>query len=179
MTPPEPSADHRDALRTGRSAASQLVFEVSTSAGGIYGLIVVSGVIVVTRNLAGSSWEALLAVVGTLLVFFVAHTYAATLGEMSRHGSSFPKALKRGLAESIGMIVIGMIPIIALLLGVIGVLRPADAVWLALLIDVALLAILGWAVTGARLRNPWARVGGAILTAGFGGMIIALKALIH
>lgn len=49
------------------------LLEVSSSAGGIYGLIVVSGVIVVTRNLTGSSWEALLAIVGTLLVFFAAH----------------------------------------------------------------------------------------------------------
>lgn len=175
---PESSPD-RDARRSGRAVASRRVLEVSTSAGGIYGLIVVSGVIVVTRNLTGSSGEALLAVVGTLLVFFAAHAYAATLGEMSRHGFSFREALKRGLAESIGMIVIGVIPILVLLLGVIGVLRPADAVWLALLIDVLLLGVLGWAVTAARLRNTWARLGGAILTAGFGGMIIALKAFIH
>lgn len=164
---------------TVQKAIPRRLLEVSSSAGGIYGLIVVSGVIVVTRNLTGSSWEALLAVIGTLLVFFAAHTYATTLGEMSRHDLSFRAALKRGLTESIGMIVIGVIPILVLLLGVTGVLRSVDAVWLALIIDVTLLAILGWAVTAARLQNPWARIGGALLTAGFGGMIIALKALIH
>ncbi|WP_336624961.1 MULTISPECIES: hypothetical protein [unclassified Microbacterium] len=153
--------------------------ELVSSAGGIYGLIVVSGVIVVTRNLTGSSWEALLAVVGTLLVFFAAHAYAATLAEMSHHRLSFPAALRAGIGESLGMLVIGFIPVLVLLLGVLGVLRPVDAVWLALLIDVLLLGFLGWAVTAARLRSPWARLGGAMITAAFGGLIIALKALIH
>lgn len=153
--------------------------ELVSSAGGIYGLIVVSGVIVVTRNLTGSSWEALLAVVGTLLVFFAAHAYAATLAEMSHHRLSFPAALRAGIGESLGMLVIGFIPVLVLLLGVLGVLQPVDAVWLALLIDVLLLGFLGWAVTAARLRSPWARLGGAMITAAFGGLIIALKALIH
>lgn len=163
----------------GESRAGSRLIELVFSTGGIYGLIVVSGVIVVTRNLAGSSWEALLAVVGTLLVLFAAHAYAATLAEMSHHRFSFPVALRNGIAESLGMLVIGLIPVVVLLLGVIGLLRPADAVWLALLIDVLLLGVLGWAVTAARLRSPWARLGGAVVTAGFGGLIIALKALIH
>lgn len=159
--------------------ATSLLVELGSSVGGIYGLIVVSGVIVVNRNLTGSSWEGLLAVVGTLLVFFAAHAYAATLSEMSQHRLSFPAALRAGFSESAGMLVIGLVPVVVLLLGVTGILRPFDAVWLALLIDVLLLGLLGWFVTAARLPSPWARLGGAAVTAGFGGLIIALKALIH
>ena len=58
-------------------------------------------------------------------------------------------------------------------------LRPVDAVWLALLTDVILLGLLGWGITAARLRSAWARFGGALVAASFGGLIIALKALIH
>lgn len=162
-----------------RPRAGARFVELISSAGGIYGLIVVSGVIVVTRNLTGSSWEALLAIVGTLLVFFTAHAYAATLSEMSHNGLTLAAAVRAGVAESLGMLVIGFIPVLVLLLGVTGVLRPVDAVWLALLIDVILLGFLGWAITAARFRSAWARLGGASITAGLGGLIIALKALIH
>ena len=164
--------------RRSSRAASQFG-ALFSSTGGIYGLIVVAGVIVVTRNLTGSSLDALLAVVGTLLVFFAAHTYAATLAAMSHQKQSFPDALRHGAAESVGMIVVGLIPVLVLLLGVLGMMRPMDVVWLALLVDVVLLGFLGWGVTAARLPGTWARVGGALLTAGFGGILIALKALIH
>ena len=162
-----------------KARAGARIVELASSAGGIYGLIVVSCVIVVTRNLTGSSWEALLAVVGTLLVLFAAHAYASTLSEMSRHGLTFAAAVRVGVTESLGMLVIGLIPVLVLLLGVTGVLRPVDAVWLALLTDVILLGLLGWGITAARLRSAWARFGGALVTASFGGLIIALKALIH
>lgn len=162
-----------------KARAGARIIEIASSAGAIYGLIVVSGVIVVTRNLTGSSWEALLAVVGTLLVFFTAHAYAATLSEMSRHELAFAAAVRVGVTESLGMLAIGLIPVLVLLLRVTGVLRPVDAVWLALLTDMILLGLLGWGITAARLRGAWARFGGALVTASLGGLIIALKALIH
>lgn len=163
----------------GSTEARRRFWQLSSSAGGIYGLLLVSGVIVVSRNFTGSSWEALLTVIGTLFIFFAAHAYASTLSEMSQHGLRFRDAIMRGMSESIGMIMVGLIPVLVLLLGVAGVLRPADAVWMALLVDVFLLALLGWGVTAARLLNVWARLGGALLAAILGGMIIVLKALIH
>lgn len=156
--------------------------EMFASAAGIYGLIVVSGVIAVSRNLAGSSAEALFAIIATLFVFFAAHTYAATLSYlagMDHEDRSFKEALRFGFLESTGLFLVGLIPVAVLSLGVMGLLRPVDAVWLALAIDVVLLGLLGWAVTAARLPGFWARLGGAMLTAAFGGIIIGLKVLIH
>ena len=162
-----------------KPAATSWIVKLASSAGGIYGLIVVSGVIVVTRNLTATSWDALVAVLGTLFVFFAAHTYAATLSEMSQHRLSFPVALRAGFVESIGMLFIGLVPVVVLSLGVIGVLRPVNAVWLALLVDMLFLGVLGWYITATRIHNMWARIGGAAVTAGFGGLIIALKVFIH
>ena len=51
-----------------RSGLSSLV----RSAEGVYGLILVAGMIVVSRNLTGTSAQALLSVVVTLVVFFAA-----------------------------------------------------------------------------------------------------------
>lgn len=161
---------------------------IAASAGSVYGLIVVSGVVVVSRNLTASSAEALVTVVATLLVFFAAHAYAASLGHLAdaRTGddgttrrSSVAEAVRHGIRESIGMLAVGLVPVAVLLLGVVGAIRPGDAVWLALLVDVALLGVLGWAITAARVTGLWARLGGALLTAGFGAVIVALKVLIH
>ncbi|MFC5337678.1 hypothetical protein [Leucobacter denitrificans] len=161
------------------SSLTRYLFDLLSTAGGIYGLIIVAGVIIVSNNLTAATWEALLAVVATLVVFFAAHAYAATLAEMSNRDLSFLAALRRGVADSIGMIAIGIFPVLVLLLGVLGILKPVNAVWLALLLDVLLLGVLGWFVTAARIQSTLARFGGALLTSAFGGIIIALKALIH
>jgi len=61
----------------------------------IYGLILVSGMIVVSYDLAGTSLNALITVVVTVLVFFAAHVYAGTLARLAATGGN------AGLAESI------------------------------------------------------------------------------
>lgn len=166
----------------GVEAATSWFAETFASAAGIYGLIVVSGLIAVSRNLAGSSVEALFAILGTLFVFFAAHTYAATLSRLAHmelEDRSLRDAVRFGLAESTGLFLVGLVPVAVLSLGVMGLLRPADAVWLALGIDILLLGILGWGVTALRVDSFWARIGGALLTAAFGGILIGLKVLIH
>lgn len=68
------------------------------SSEGIYGLILVAGMIVVSRNLTATSGEALLSVVITLVVFFAAHVYAATVSWMAAgEDRNVPEALRRGV----------------------------------------------------------------------------------
>lgn len=172
-----------DAAATTRTPphARQRILSLTTSAGGVYGLIVISGIVVVSRNFTARSIDGLLVVLGTLLVLFVAHAYALTIAELApgRRGVTLREAIRRGVTESAGMLVVGIVPAAVLLLGVLGLLRPADAVWLALLVDVALLGLLGWGIAAARTPNGWARLGGAVVTAALGGFIILLKVLIH
>lgn len=154
--------------------------DLATSADGIYGLILVAGMIVVSRNLTGTSGEALLAVVATLLVFFVAHAYAATVAKLAKPGhGGLRDSIRHGVRDSVGLLVVGVVPVAVLLLGVLGVLRHADAVWIALAVDGLLLGVLGWFITAARSASIWARIGGAMLTAACGGLMILLKVLIH
>ncbi|MFF3025716.1 hypothetical protein [Microbacterium sp. NPDC057944] len=154
---------------------------LATSAEGIYGLIIVAGMIVVSRNLTASSGDALISVVTTLLVFFAAHVYSSAVSWMARGSErrSLGEALAHGVGESSGMIVVGAVPVVILLLGVIGVLRDADAVWLALGADVMLLGLLGWFIAASRSDSLWVRLGSMLVTAAFGGVLIALKALVH
>ncbi len=152
--------------------------------GSVYGLILVAGMVVVSRNLTARSIDAVLTVLATVLVFYAAHVYAATVAALAGDGAedarpSVGAALRAAMLHSAGMLVVAVLPLLALFLGVWGLLGHSDAIWAALLIDVVLLAGLGWLVTALRTRAVWARVGGAVLTAAFGGVLILLKVLIH
>lgn len=150
------------------------------SAEAVYGLIIVAGMIVVSRNLTGTSGEALLSVVVTLLVFFAAHVFAAAASAMAQGSAGGAgDALRHGARESAGLLLVGAIPLVVLALGVFGALRHADAVWLALAVDLVLLGALGWFIAASRTRNVWIRIGTVVLTAAFGGILIILKALVH
>ncbi|QZY51515.1 hypothetical protein [Leucobacter tenebrionis] len=152
----------------------------ASSSEGIYGLILVGGMIVVSRDLTGSSGEALLIVAVTLIVFFIAHVYAGALARLAAPGTThLGSAIRHSVRESLGLLLIGVLPILALGLGVIGLLRHADAVWLALILDGALLGALGWVITAARTNSWWGRAGGAVLTAAIGAVLMLLKVLIH
>lgn len=172
----------RVASRTARQRFEELV----TSVEGIYGLIIVAGMIVVSRNLTGSSADALISVVLTLLVFFAAHVYAVVVSRLAASGKSerdarprVREAVGHGLRESAGLLFVGVIPVAVLALGVFGVVRSADAVWLALGVDVVLLGFLGWFLAASRSPRLVVRLWSGLATAAFGAVLIALKVLVH
>lgn len=164
-----------------RRAASD-INRAFLSEGGIYGLVLVAGMIVVSRNLSASSLDALLTVFTTVVVFYIAHVFADTLtGLTGEHGEqrTVRQSLRRAMRRSFGMIGVAVIPLLILALGVTDLLTDEDAVWLALGVDVLLLGAVGWWITSTRTPNLWRRLGGALLTAAFGGVLVLLKALIH
>jgi hypothetical protein len=149
---------------------------------GVYGVILVAGMIVASASHGAVALQVFGQVVGTVIVFWAAHVYAGTV---AHHGfedgriigirESFRAALRR----SWGLLVSALIPCSILLLGVAQVV-PDDAVaWLALWVCVAVLAVLGY-IAFARRRAPWhIRLLGAMATAGFGFLMILLKSGIH
>lgn len=155
----------------------------------VYGVILVSGLILVTGQYADASWDVFLRTLGTVLVFWAAHVYAGTVAHLGDGTEGLPdrekfkvgfgSALLGAIKHSTGLLVAALIPSLVLLLGAAGVLSDNDAIWGALWIDTLLLGILGyigvarWA-TGIR----W-RLLGALCTALFGIIIVALKVLIH
>ena len=147
----------------------------------VYGLILVSGMIVVSYNLTATSLNALITVVVTVLVFFAAHVYAGTLARLAatEGKAGLPASLRAAARHSVGMLVISLAPIAVLLLGVTRVVPDDLAVWLALIIDTVALATLGWIAVAKWTRHFWLRVASALVTAAFGLIIVALKAFIN
>lgn len=144
----------------------------------VYGLILVSGMIVVSYNLTATSLNALITVVVTVVVFFAAHVYAGTLARLAatEGKAGLPASLHAAVHHSIGMLVISLAPIAVLLLGVTQVVPDDLAVWLALVIDTLALATLGWIAVAKWTRHFWPRVASALITAAFGLILVALKA---
>lgn len=160
---------------------SPRVTRVLTSEEAIYGLILVSGMIVASNSAGGGSLNALITVLATVLVFFTAHVYAGTLARIAATdgAAGFAPSIRRAARHSVGMLLVAVPPLTVLLLGAVKILDDDAAVWTALILDTLLLAALGWfAVSGWTVRI-WPRLLSAVITAAFGAAITLLKAFIH
>ena len=147
----------------------------------IYGLILVSGMIVVSGTHEGTALNAFATVGVTVIVFFAAHVYAGTLGRLAATDghAGLGTSLRASAHHSLGMLLASIPPLVILLLGATRVIDDTTAMWTALIVDAVILGILGW-IAVARWSTHWVpRLLSALLTAGFGGILIALKAIIH
>ena len=149
---------------------------------GVYGVILVAGMIVASGGAAATAWTVFLSVVGTVIIFWAAHVYAGTV---AHHGFEngrvigIRESLQGALRRSWGLLVSALIPASILLLGVAKIVPDDAAIWIALWMCVAVLAVLGY-IAFARRRSPWhIRLLGAMATAGFGILMILLKSGIH
>ncbi len=148
----------------------------------IYGVILVSALIIVTGQKSDTSWETFLKVLGTVLVFWIAHMFAVVvshLGLAIAGDKSFGALLLYGVRHSSGMLLGALVPLSVILLGALGVLEDETAVWAALWIDAALLGVIGFIAVARMTTNPWARSAGAAVTVMLGIVIMLMKALIH
>lgn len=146
----------------------------------VYGLILVSGMIVVSNTLTGTSANALLTVVVTVVVFFAAHVYAGTVAGLAReHRGDLKVSFVAAFHRSEGMLLVSVIPVVILLLGVSRVVDDDLAIWTALLVDTVILGVLGWFAVARWNPRFWVRLTSALITAGFGGILVLMKAFIH
>jgi hypothetical protein len=152
-------ADRRSA--SSRSA-TELVFGVGSGIASIvYGTITAMATVTAFGN-ERHPWKLAQLVVGTALVLWIAHLYAHGLSEsISLREPLRPEALASIARREFGIVLAAVLPTTALVLGALGVLRESSAVWLALGIGLATLA-----VEGAR----YARLEGF----GFGGTSAAI-----
>ncbi|WP_234659653.1 hypothetical protein [Agromyces marinus] len=163
-------------------SAAQVLRSSFVTEESVYGVILVSGMIVVSGGHGDSAWRVFWTVVLTVLVFWAAHVYAGTV---AHHGFDDGRAVGLGeafgiaLRRSLGMLVAALIPSAILLLGATRVVPDLWAVWAALWVGVLVLAVLGFVAFRRRGASPLVQVAGALGTAAFGLAMILLKALVH
>lgn len=170
------------ATRPPRRGGLHLVQRHFATDEGVYGVILVAGMIVASASHGAVALQVFGQVVGTVIVFWAAHVYAGTV---AHHGFEdgrvigIRESLRLALRRSWGLLISALIPSSILLLGVAQAVPDDAAAWLALWTCVAVLAVLGY-VAFARRRAVWyIRLLGSLATAGFGILMILLKSGIH
>ncbi|HEY6801558.1 MAG TPA: hypothetical protein VI121_12995 [Agromyces sp.] len=148
----------------------------------VYGVILISGIIVAVGGHGESAWRLFWTVVGTVIVFWAAHVYAGTV---ARHGLDdaqmigLGEAFRRSFRRSLGLLASALIPSFILLLGATRAIPDEYAIWAALWAGVVILAVLGWIAFSRRNASWPVRVAGSLGTAAFGIAMIVLKSIIH
>lgn len=146
----------------------------------VYGVLLVAGLIVASGAIHSTSWQLFWTIVVTVAVFWMAHVYAGTVAHGLDHdrilglGESFRAALKR----SWGLLASAFVPLSILLLGATEVVPDAVAIWSALWAGIAVLAVLGYVMFLRRGASLPIRLLGGVVTAGFGMLMMLLKAIV-
>jgi len=127
-------------------------------AAAIYGSILAAAFITVFRQEHASPQTVALSVIGTMAVFWIAHVWSALLGEQIHHGHRVSLKHVQTIAKSEWpLIEASLAPVIALLLGWIGVIDESKAEDLALAICV--IQLFGWGLyVGRRAYDRWSAV---------------------
>ncbi|MGP5073562.1 hypothetical protein [Arthrobacter rhombi] len=148
----------------------------------VYGLIVVSAMLIVMGRYGNTSAENFFKVLGTVVVFWAAHLFAVCVAHLNQSEpgqASFRGELSHAWRHSAGLLLAAVIPLGVLLLGVLGVISDEVALWTALWVNVVLLGVVGylsslrWAPT---VRVRLVVSGGTAL---LGLLIVGLKVFLH
>lgn len=146
---------------------------------GVYGLVLVTALIAVSWE-DDTDLDVLVFVFGTVVVFWLAHVYAAVVaGRAQRPAPPLRSAIRSGARHASGMLVAMLIPAVLLALGGVGLLDEFVAYYLALASGVLLLGLIGYA-NAARNGGPWPwRLAGVLTTTLLGVLVIVLSVLVH
>lgn len=146
---------------------------------GIYGVVLVTAVIAVGWE-DDTDFEVLVFLLGTVLVFWLAHLYAAVVA--SRAAKDPPRlgvAIAAGARHASGMLVSMLIPAALLATAVFGWVEEYTAYYLALGSGILILAIIGYA-NAARNGSSWPwRIAGVLATTLLGAFVIVLSIIVH
>jgi hypothetical protein len=149
-------------------------------AGTVYGTIVVMAT--VTAGSHGEdteAWALAVAVAVTVFVFWIAHVYSDTLAESLQRGRRLDTAEFRSIARrELSMPLAAAGPVAILVASAIGLLGVQTAVWLALGLGIATLAVQGARYAALERLGGTAAIVSIALNVCLGLVIVGLKALI-
>lgn len=118
-------------------------------------------------------------VVATVVVFWLAHAWALTLGHRAAGSHPSRRELRHGLAREWPLVQSAVLPLAAMALASLAGASDESAIDIALWTCVAVL--VGWGVVIARREQAsrWRTIGTALACGALGAVMIALNALVH
>jgi len=149
-------------------------------AGAIYGTILATTVVAAAGTHPESLARTTLLVLGTSVVFWLAHVYAVEVAARLVAGRPLERREVLGVARAEWPMLQSAWPVVAaLLLGVVGVLEPERAVDVAMAVGIGALFLYG-VVIGRQESSSWRRILlNGLAVGGFGLAILVLKVVVH
>jgi hypothetical protein len=149
-------------------------------AGFIYGTIVVLSVIVGgAKAYKHDAGRIAVLVAVTSVVFWLAHVYAHSVGESLARSEHLSLEELRHVARREGSIIEAAVPpLVALLLGALGVLSSQTSIWLAFGLGLAVLVAEGLHFARAERLGVLATCAVVAANLSLGALIVALKLLV-
>ena len=150
-------------------------------AAAVYGQILVTALVAtLSEDETISAGQLLFWVVVTMLVFWIAHVYAAGVARRLEldHDLGVPD-LKELIADELPELYPTLPAMLVLALGWVGVLSKETAAAVAIALGVATLAAMGYVVARRSKLDPRETVVSVVLNGSFGLAIVALKVFIE
>jgi hypothetical protein len=146
------------------------------------GTVLVSVVIAVADESNGI-FDVFAITVLSVLVFWATEVFAHTLSDQRRRDDDEKVRLGQSILAAVhhsrGLLIAGIPPLVFLLLGLAGIHGGEYAYWIALWVEVALLAVIGWIAFGGRAIAWYWRICVSLATAALGLLAVVLKILVH
>ena len=147
--------------------------------GAITGTVVCAAVIAYGAGHVASVAQLCVAILGTVLVYWLAHLHAATLGSALTHQHHPALAFKTALSETWPIATSSILPVVVLVISTLLGASLRTAAWIALIVTIALLTTYSY-LAGARggLELP-GRIASAAAGAGIGLLVALMKVALH
>ncbi|MFS0732495.1 hypothetical protein ABC304_10880 [Microbacterium sp. 1P10UB] len=172
--PQHPAASHDHPHRKGFAHWFDRRFRSAVS---IYGLVVYAALITINTDHADAVWDILWPAFRTLVVFFIAHTFAHTLTDHGERG--LWKATRHAMRHASGMLYAAVPASLVLLIAVFEEASVDDAFRAAIWTTTIVLGLLGYFAYGRRGASVIVRVLGGVGTALLGLIIVLLEYAFH
>ena len=143
------------------------------------GTVVCAAAIAYGGTHVSSTAELSVAIFGTVLVYWLAHLHARTLGVSVTHGHHPLESLRAALVETWPIAGASVLPILILLTAELAGATLRTAAWIAMIATIVLLTAYSY-LAGARSGlDTWGRVASAAAGAGIGILVALLKVALH
>jgi hypothetical protein len=144
-----------------------------------YGLIV-SGAVLAADPDSVRLWVVGVALLGTVLVYWVAETYVHWVAARTTHQRALTGAERHEVVwDGFPLVAACLVPAIVLFVEAVFSVETAVAVRVALCANVVLLVGVGWRMAPAGVSAPMRRLVFATMTGVLGVLMIGLKTLLH
>lgn len=118
-------------------------------------------------------------VVCAVVAFWLAYVYANALSESIQRGARLDRPLLVSIADrELGIVLAAIGPVLALLLGVFGVVSESTSIWLAIALGLAALFAQGYRYSRAARLGGLATAGILVANLVLGAAIVVLKVMI-